>query len=111
MVKHTGTDEPFTEQDSIEVEVIRRLLTSYFDIVKVKIIDSIPKAVTLMLVTKVREELHNALVADLYQESKIDTLLDENPETASRRKRIREVITLLEASQKAIVDVQSSFTL
>ena len=106
-----GADEPFSEQDTIEVEVIRRLLTSYFEIVKTKIVDSVPKAVTLKLVTRVREELHDALVADLYHESKIDTLLDENADTAARRKKVREVIALLEASQTAIVNVQSSFTL
>ncbi len=102
-------DEPFTEQDAIEVEVIRRLLSRYYDIVNTKIIYSVPKAISLMLVARVREELHNALVADLYHENQIDALLDENAEIASRRKRTREIITLLEASQKAIGDVQSSF--
>ncbi len=104
----TTTEEPFSEQDAIEAEVIRRLLTSYFDIVKIKIMDSVPKAVSLTLVSRVREELHDALVAGLYREDQIDTLLDENAEVASRRKRLRDVIALLEISQKAISEVQAS---
>lgn len=102
-------DEPFSEQDAIETEVIRRLLTSYFDIVKIKILDSIPKAVTLKLVSRVREELHDSLVGDLYKDDQIDALLDENAEVAGRRKRLREVIALLEVTQQAIAAIQSSF--
>jgi dynamin 1-like protein len=70
--------------------------------------DSVPKAVSLLLVSKVREELHDSLVADLYRDDQIDALLDENADIASRRKRLREVIALLEISQKAISEVQAS---
>ena len=71
--------------------MIRRLLASYFDIVRKKIIDSIPKAVTLTLVSRVQEELHDAIVADLYNEEVVESLLAENAEVVSRRKRCREV--------------------
>lgn len=36
-------NEPMTDQDFIESEVIRRLLSSYFEIVRKKIVDSVPK--------------------------------------------------------------------
>ena len=63
---------------------------------------------TLTLVSRVQEELHDALVADLYKEEVVESLLAENAEVVSRRKRCREVIALLESSIKAINDVQSS---
>lgn len=36
------------------MQVIRRLLASYFDVVRKKVIDSVPKAITLNLIQKVR---------------------------------------------------------
>ena len=43
----------YSAPSSLALQVIRRLLTSYFDVIRKKIIDSVPKAITLTLIQKV----------------------------------------------------------
>jgi hypothetical protein len=66
-----------TEREHMETEVIRRLLKSYFDIVRTKVVDSVPKAVTLKLINRAESEMHDTLVGSLYKESIVSDLLEE----------------------------------
>ena len=54
-----------SDKERIETEVIARLLSSYYDIIRIKIQDSVPKAIMLMLVNKVKDEIHNELITTL----------------------------------------------
>jgi len=101
-----ASDVGMSETERMETEVIRRLLESYFQIVRKKIVDSVPKAISLKLVNKAKSELHNELVSKLYKPELVDELLQENPETADRRKRCREVIELMDSALRTIAEVQ-----
>ena len=54
-----------SDKERIETEVIARLLSSYYDIIRIKIQDSVPKAIMLMLVNKVKDEIHSELITTL----------------------------------------------
>lgn len=76
---------PPTEQEEMEIEFIKSLLTSYFEIVKRNLGDTVPKSIIHFMVNYVKQNLLNRLIADLYKEDKIDELLQEDKEVAVQR--------------------------
>jgi hypothetical protein len=99
-------EDTMTERERMETEVIRRLMRSYFDIIKKKIIDSIPKCITLFMVQKATGSMHDQLVGNLYKDEIVTQMLEESEETISRRNRCREVLKMMEQSMKAIDEVE-----
>ena len=95
VLKASGT---VSEREYVEIEVIKLLLTSYFNIVKKTVTDMIPKCIMLNLVNYSREEMQRGLLGELYKEDLLQELLKESPETVSRRKECKKMI---EALQKA----------
>lgn len=95
VLKASGT---VSEREYVEIEVIKLLLTSYFNIVKKTVTDMIPKCIMLNLVNYSREEMQRGLLGELYKEDLLQELLKESPETVTRRKECRKMI---EALQKA----------
>ena len=78
-----------SDKERIETELIARLLSTYYDIIRVKIQDSIPKAIMLMLVNKVKDEIHSQLISELYQLDQMNELLGEREEDVQKRKEVR----------------------
>ena len=95
VLKASGT---VSEREYVEIEVIKLLLTSYFNIVKKTVTDMIPKCIMLNLVNYSREEMQRGLLGELYKEDLLQELLKESPETVTRRKECKKMI---EALQKA----------
>lgn len=95
VLKASGT---VSEREYVEIEVIKLLLTNYYNIVKKTITDMIPKCIMLNLVNYSKEEMQRALLAELYKEDLLEDLLKESPDTVARRKECKKMI---EALQKA----------
>ncbi|CAL9735026.1 dynamin-related protein Dnm1p [Monosporozyma servazzii] len=74
-----------TEREQLECELIRRLIVSYFDIVREMIQDQVPKAIMCLLVNHCKETIHNRLVTELYKDSMMDELLQEDETLAQER--------------------------
>ncbi|KAF9955454.1 vacuolar protein sorting-associated protein 1 [Mortierella alpina] len=87
-----------SEREQIETEVIKLLISSYFNIVKRTVIDTVPKAIMLNLVNTAKEELQRELLQELYKTEVLDELLKESEFTQNRRKECKKMI---EALQKA----------
>ncbi|KAG0345744.1 vacuolar protein sorting-associated protein 1 [Podila humilis] len=87
-----------SEREQIETEVIKLLISSYFNIVKRTVIDTVPKAIMLNLVNNAKEELQRELLQELYKTEVLDELLKESDMTQNRRKECKKMI---EALQKA----------
>ena len=51
----------------METEIIKSLISSYFDIVKKNFIDLIPKTIIYFLVNQFKDNLQNELVSELYR--------------------------------------------
>ena len=108
-IRRPGPSASMTDNDILQSRVIEGLLEAYFKIVRTKIIDSVPKAITLKLVNAVASNMHTELVGALYGDTtQIDALLAETPETEAKRKRLMEVLGLMEQAMEAIQEVQMS---
>ncbi|KAK4510469.1 RNA helicase [Mucor velutinosus] len=83
-----------TERDDKEVELIRYLITSYFNIIRKSIQDLVPKAIMHLLVNFTKENVQNRLVSSLYREDLFDELLKEDPAVASERERCKAMLDI-----------------
>ncbi|CCK71646.1 dynamin-related GTPase DNM1 KNAG_0H02320 [Huiozyma naganishii CBS 8797] len=101
----TEGESTLTEREQLECELIRRLIISYFDIVREMIEDQIPKAIMCLLVNHCKESIHNRLVAELYKEAMLDELLQEDETLAQERANCEQ---LLETYKKASMLVNNT---
>src|SRR6267154_5925633 len=74
------------------------LINSYFNIVKREMIDMVPKAISLTLVSHSKENLQRELLQELYKPEVLDDLLKESEFVVNRRK---EVVGMVSALNKA----------
>ena len=93
-------------KDTFECELIKTLMSSYFEIVKESIQDLTPKTIVYFLVNKSKEAMQNELVASLYVEENFDELLEESPVIAEKRTQCLELIKMLSKSTQVLNDVR-----
>jgi dynamin 1-like protein len=62
-------------REQTETDMIKRLIVSYFNVVKKNVNDSIPKAVVTFLVNHCRNSCEKILVNNLYVENQFEELL------------------------------------
>lgn len=84
------------------VVYIELLIQSYYNIVKRTMIDMVPKAVMLNLVSRAKEGLQGELLAELYKADVLDDLLQESEFTQQRRKECKKMI---EVGQHMLFDL------
>lgn len=96
---------PLTEQELLECELIRRLIISYFQIVRESIQDQVPKAVMHLLVNFSKEATQNRLVSKLYKESLFEDLLHEDEGLAEERKKCVNMLKTYKEAAKIIGEV------
>ena len=81
-----------SDREELETTLIRSLIASYFNIVRLSIQDLVPKAIMHLLVNFSRESVQNRLVASLYKENLFEELLYEDEGLTSERKRIKQLL-------------------
>lgn len=94
-----------SEREYVEIEIIKLLLKSYFNIVKRTVADMIPKAIMLHLVNFSKEEMQRALLADLYKQDLMDELLKESESVVVRRKECKKMIEALQRADDIVSTV------
>lgn len=94
-----------SEREQLECELIRRLIKSYFDIVRQAIQDQVPKAVMHLLVNFSKESAQNRLVSELYKESLFDELLFEDENLAQERAKCKQMLDTYKEAAKVIGQV------
>lgn len=94
-----------SEREFTEIEVIKLLITSYFNIVKQTVVDMVPKCAMLNLVVYAREEMQRGLLGELYREELLQELLQESAETVNRRRECRKMIEALQKADEIISTV------
>lgn len=85
---------------------IREMVEGYFAIVKGNIADQVPKAITLLMITRLREEVYARLVRELYSEKSATQLLSESPGVAAQRKAAKEMMEALTKAHTALNEVR-----
>ncbi|KAK4138666.1 hypothetical protein BT67DRAFT_437987 [Trichocladium antarcticum] len=95
-----------SEREGVEVEVIKLLISSYYNIVKRTMIDMVPKAIMLNLVSFTRDEMQKELLENMYRASELDDLLKESDYTIRRRKECQQMVESLGKASEIVSQVQ-----
>jgi replication fork clamp-binding protein CrfC len=102
-LKASGT---LSERENIEVEVIKLLISSYYNIVKRTMIDMVPKAIMLTLVQFTKDEMQRELLENMYKSESFDELLKESDFTIRRRKECQQMVESLAKASEIVSQVQ-----
>lgn len=102
VLRASGT---LSERESMEIEVIKLLISSYYNIVKRTMIDMVPKAIMLNLVAFSRENMQKELLEKLYRQDILDNLLKESDYTIQRRKECQRMVESLTQAQDIVSNV------
>lgn len=85
----------FTQQELIEIKMMKSLVTSYFDIIKKIVIDQVPKAIMSELVIKSEGLIQETLFREIYDAEGIEKLVCESQESIEKRKKLEKNIKAL----------------
>jgi dynamin 1-like protein len=94
-----------TEREALETELIRRLISSYFNIVRETIADQVPKAIMHLLVNHSKDVVQNRLVSELYKESMFEELLYEDDAVRQEREKCQKLLDTYKEASKIIGEV------
>ena len=94
-----------TEREALETELIRRLISSYFNIVRETIADQVPKAVMHLLVNFSKDAVQNRLVSELYREDLFEELLHEDEGVRQDREKCEKLLGTYREAAKIVGEV------
>ncbi|KAF7882662.1 uncharacterized protein EAF02_006025 [Botrytis sinoallii] len=103
ILKASGT---LSEREGTEVEIIKLLINSYYNIVKRTMIDMVPKAIMLNLVQYTKDEMQRELLENMYRTDTLDDLLKESDYTVRRRKECQQMVESLSKASEIVSQVQ-----
>jgi hypothetical protein len=78
---------------------------SYFSVVKREMIDMVPKAITLTLVSFAKENLQRELLEHLYKPEVLEELLKESPDVVARRRECVKMVGALNSAEAIVAAV------
>ncbi|EGV64050.1 Dynamin- GTPase protein [Yamadazyma tenuis] len=93
------------EKEQLECELIRRLIISYFGIIREIIKDQVPKSIMCLLVNFIRDNIQNQLVIKLYNEKLFDNLLVEDENIQIEREKCYNLLKTYKDAAKIINEV------
>ncbi|KAI6036911.1 Dynamin central region-domain-containing protein [Pisolithus microcarpus] len=94
-----------SDRETMETEVIKLLIHSYFNIVKREMIDMVPKAIVYTLVNHSKENLQRELLQELYKADVLDELLKESEFVVNRRKEVATMVAALNKAEEIVAGV------
>lgn len=94
-----------SEREQLECELIRRLIVSYFGIVREIIQDQVPKSIMCMLVNYIKSHIQNRLVVKLYNEEYFEDLLQEDETIQLEREKCVNLLKTYREASRIISDV------
>ncbi|KAG5981285.1 hypothetical protein E4U55_003101 [Claviceps digitariae] len=107
LASHLGeSNEPaMTDREAMETELIRALISSYFNIVRESIADQVPKAIMHLLVNHSKDVVQNRLVSELYKEDLFEELLYEDDGVKKEREKCENLLRTYREAAKIIGEV------
>ncbi|KAL8910459.1 MAG: hypothetical protein Q9171_004253 [Xanthocarpia ochracea] len=103
---HPSSENPeLTEREALETELIRRLISSYFNIVRESIADQVPKAVMHLLVNHSKDVVQNRLVSELYKEEYFGDLLYEDDGIKKEREKCEKLLATYREAARIVGEV------
>ena len=105
-VSQGNNNEPaLTDREAMETELIRALISSYFNIVRESIADQVPKAVMHLLVNHSKDAVQNRLVSELYREDMFEELLYEDDAVKKEREKCEKLLKTYREAAKIVGEV------
>ncbi|ERT00232.1 hypothetical protein HMPREF1624_03603 [Sporothrix schenckii ATCC 58251] len=101
----TGGEPALTDREAMETELIRALISSYFNIVRESIADQVPKAIMHLLVNHCKDVVQNRLVSELYKEMLFEELLYEDDGVKKEREKCERLLETYKEAAKIIGEV------
>ncbi|KAI0070705.1 hypothetical protein K474DRAFT_1713111 [Panus rudis PR-1116 ss-1] len=102
----SSTDSPqMTLREEMETNLIRSLISSYFNIVRQTIQDLVPKAIMHFLVNHTSQQVQNRLVASLYKPELFGELLNEDEALVAERTRVQALLNAYKDAFKTLSEV------
>lgn len=92
-------------REEMETQLIRSLISSYFNIVRQSIQDIIPKAIMHFLVNHTAQQVQNRLVASLYKPELFADMLNEDEALVAERTRVKALLDAYKEAFKTLSDV------
>lgn len=99
------TNPAITEREHLETELIRRLISSYFNIVRETTADQVPKAIMHLLVNHSKDVVQNRLVSSLYKEDLFEELLYEDDGIKQEREKCEKLLNTYKEAAKIVGEV------
>jgi len=93
------------EVEEIEKRMLRTLILSYYGVIQKKITDSVPKIVSMKMISKLCYDVEKELYSGVLPMS-LKSLLGDGDSFADRRERIRSSLRLIEKVKDAISALQ-----
>lgn len=100
-----NTEPALTDREAMETELIRALISSYFNIVRESIADQVPKAVMHLLVNHSKDVVQNRLVSVLYKENLFEELLYEDDAVKKEREKCEKLLKTYREAAKIVGEV------
>ncbi|KAF2850653.1 dynamin-1 [Plenodomus tracheiphilus IPT5] len=94
-----------TEREALETELIRRLISSYFNIVRETTADQVPKAIMHLLVNHSKDVVQNRLVSTLYKDDLFEELLYEDDQIKTEREKCEKLLKTYKEAAKIVGEV------
>ena len=85
---------------------LERVLASYFDIARKSVQDSTTKAIWHFLVNKGADEIHRALVTEIYTADHTGDVLSESPGVTQHREQLKKELNALHEAAAVLGDVE-----
>ncbi|KAJ5808940.1 hypothetical protein N7474_010209 [Penicillium riverlandense] len=105
MFPHNNAEPALTDREVLETELIRRLISSYFGIVRETIADQVPKAIMHLLVNYCKDVVQNRLVSELYKEDLFGDLLYEDDGIKAEREKCERLLETYKEAAKIVGEV------
>eukprot|EP01025_Chloroclados_australasicus_P048702 TRINITY_DN5525_c0_g1_i1.p1 TRINITY_DN5525_c0_g1~~TRINITY_DN5525_c0_g1_i1.p1 ORF type:complete len:875 (+),score=94.34 TRINITY_DN5525_c0_g1_i1:191-2626(+) len=102
--------KPVQQNDQILVDVTRKLVGSYFDVVRRNMQDMVPKAIMHFLVMHCKKGLQNHLIHTLYKDDLIDNLMKEREDIAAKRANAKAALVALDQAMKELDTIPNELT-
>ncbi|XP_076906516.1 dynamin-related protein 3A-like [Bidens hawaiensis] len=97
--------EMHSEHEAMALVVTKLLLESYYTIVRKNIQDFVPKAIMHFMVNRMKRELRNVLIKNLYREDLFQNLLEETEEVSRNRNRVEETLRALQEASRLLDEI------
>lgn len=94
------------QKDKEEAQTLVALCARYFELIRVQVVDLIPKAIVMMLVEGSSSSLQKVLVTKVFASGMLNDLMKEDPRITGARKKCQEILNALHQAQSILNEIR-----